>query len=45
MKKMPDSVIGNVVDKGSSRIMPLKPKESGPFLKVEVANHVLDSKK
>ncbi len=44
-KNLLDGVIRKVVNKGSSRIMSLKLKESGAFLKVEVANHVFDSLK
>jgi molybdate transport system ATP-binding protein len=44
-KNLLGGVIRNVVNKGSSRIMSLKLKESGTFLNVEVTNHIFDSLK
>lgn len=44
-KNLLDGVIRNVVNKGSSRIMSLKLKDSGAVLNVEVMNHIFDSLK
>jgi molybdate transport system ATP-binding protein len=44
-KNLLGGVIRNVVNKGSSRIMSLKLKESGAFLNVEITNHIFDSLK
>ncbi len=44
-KNLLGGIIRNVVNKGSSRIMSLKLKESGAFLNVEVTNHIFDSLK
>ena len=44
-KNLLDGVIRNVVNKGTSRIMSLKLKDSGAVLNVEVMNHIFDSLK
>lgn len=44
-KNLFDGVIRNVVNKGSSRIMSLKLKDSGAVMNVEVTNHIFDSLK
>ncbi len=44
-KNLLDGVIRNVVNKGSSRIMSLKLRDSGAVLNVEVMNHIFDSLK
>jgi molybdate transport system ATP-binding protein len=42
-KNLFNGVIRNVVNKGTSRIMSLKLKDSGSILNVEVTNHIFDS--
>jgi molybdate transport system ATP-binding protein len=44
-KNLLDGVIRNVVNKGTSRIMSMKLKDSGAVLNVEVTNHIFDSLK
>ena len=44
-KNLFDGVIRNVVNKGTSRIMSMKLKDSGAVLNVEVTNHIFDSLK
>jgi molybdate transport system ATP-binding protein len=44
-KNLLDGVIRNVVNKGTSRIMSMKLKDSGVVLNVEVTNHIFDSLK
>jgi molybdate transport system ATP-binding protein len=44
-KNLLGGVIRNVVNKGTSRIMSLKLKDSGALLNVEVTNHIFDSLK
>ncbi len=44
-KNLLNGVIRNVVNKGTSRIMSLKLKESEAILNVEVTNHIFDSLK
>ncbi len=44
-KNLLDGVVRNVVNKGSSRIMSMKLKDSGVFLNVEITNHIFDSLK
>ncbi|RXA19641.1 ABC transporter ATP-binding protein [Methanosarcina sp. MSH10X1] len=44
-KNLFDGVIRNVINKGSSRVMSMKLKDSGAFLNVEVTNHIFDSLK
>jgi len=44
-KNLLDGVIRNVVNRGTSRIMSLKLKDSGAVLNVEVTNHIFDSLK
>lgn len=38
-----EGVVKNIINKGTSRIMLFKLKESGVFLNVEVTNHIFDS--
>ena len=44
-KNLLKGVIRNVINKGTSRIMSLKLKDSGALLNVEVTNHIFDSLK
>lgn len=44
-KNLLDGVIRNVINKGSSRVMSMRLKDSGAFLNVEVTNHIFDSLK
>ncbi|HWR24716.1 MAG TPA: ABC transporter ATP-binding protein [Methanosarcina sp.] len=44
-KNLLGGVIRNVVNKGTSRIMSMKLKDSGALLNVEVTNHIFDSLK
>ncbi len=44
-KNLLNGVIRNVINKGTSRIMSLKLKDSGALLNVEVTNHIFDSLK
>jgi len=44
-KNLLEGIIKNIVNKGPSRVMSLKLKDSGAYLNVEVANHIFDSLK
>ena len=44
-KNLLNGVIRNVVNKGTSRIMSLKLKESEAILNVEITNHIFNSLK
>ena len=44
-KNLLGGVVRNVVNKGTSRIMSLKLKDSGDVLNIEVTNHIFDSLK
>ena len=44
-KNLLEGIIKNIVNKGPSRVMSLKLKDSEAYLNVEVANHIFDSLK